>query len=155
MFGRRGGYEREVEKTFEDGEIIVHEDETTREMYVIQEGAVEVSKKSGDGEIILGKLERGDFFGEMALLESLPRSGTVRAIGRTRLLIIHAGGFLLKVRRDPTFAFEMLQKLSHRIRVLDEKLADAAHRLGETGEVLERVRREYNPVEDGGDDHAS
>ena len=74
------------------------------------------------GGLGLGKLERGDFLGEMSLLESLPRSATAVAIGKTRLLCIQPGGFLLKIRRDPTFAFELLQSLSSRIRLTNERL---------------------------------
>jgi CRP-like cAMP-binding protein len=58
----------------------------------------------------------------MSLLESLPRNATVRAKGDTQLVVIEPGGLLLKIRRDPTFAFEMLQHMSRRIRDLDEQL---------------------------------
>jgi len=114
------------EREFEDGDLIVAEGDTGTEMFVIQSGRVAVTKKTDEGEMHLATLERGDFFGEMSLLESLPRSATVRAVGRTRLLAIHSGQLLMKIRRDPTFAFELLQRMSSRIRTLDEQLAKAA-----------------------------
>jgi CRP/FNR family transcriptional regulator, cyclic AMP receptor protein len=67
-------------------------------------------------------LDRGSFFGEMSLLEGLPRSATARAIGKTTLLVLRPGSLLLQIRRDPTFAFELLQQLSGRIRELNDKL---------------------------------
>jgi CRP-like cAMP-binding protein len=70
----------------------------------------------------LAVLGRGSFFGEMSLLEGLPRSATARAIGPTSLLVLRSGSLLLQIRRDPTFAFELLQQMSHRIRQLNEKL---------------------------------
>ena len=91
-------------------------------MYIVVSGAIEVLKKTKSGELPLAKLHKGDFVGEMSLLESLPRSATARAIGPTKLLVIQPGGFLLKIRRDPTFAFEMLQSLSRRIRLTNESL---------------------------------
>jgi CRP/FNR family transcriptional regulator, cyclic AMP receptor protein len=110
--------------TFEDGEIIAREGEETRDMYVVQDGTVEVLKEIEGEQVLLAVLERGSFFGEMSLLESLPRSATVRARGRAKLLAIRAGSLLLKIRRDPSFAFEMLQQMSGRIRRLNEQLAD-------------------------------
>jgi len=111
-----------VVERYADGEIIVREGEMGREMYVIQRGAVEVLKSIGGRTVVLATLQRGSFFGEMSLLESLPRSATVRAKGDAQLLVIEPGGLLLKIRRDPTFAFEMLQHMSRRIRDLDEQL---------------------------------
>jgi CRP/FNR family transcriptional regulator, cyclic AMP receptor protein len=110
-----------VEK-YADGEVIVREGDTGREMYIIRRGGVEVTKSLGGREMLLATLERGSFFGEMSLLESQPRSATVRAKGETELLVIEPGGLLLKIRRDPTFAFEMLQHMSRRVRDLDDRL---------------------------------
>ncbi len=110
------------ERTFEDDALIVAEGDNGPEMFVVQEGRVAVTKRIGDEEILLATLERGDFFGEMSLLESLPRSATVRAVGRTRLLALRAGDLLMKIRRDPTFAFEMLQQMSGRIRHLHDAI---------------------------------
>jgi CRP-like cAMP-binding protein len=111
-----------VVERFTDGQIIVGEGEMSREMYIIQRGRVEVVKWLRGRPVVLATLERGSFFGEMSLLESQPRSATVRAKGDTDLLVIEPGALLLKFRRDPTFAFEMLQHMSRRIRDLDEQL---------------------------------
>jgi CRP-like cAMP-binding protein len=112
--------------TFADGEVIVKEGDEGREMYLIQEGAADVFKLVDGREVRLATLERGSFFGEMSLLESLPRSAPVRAKGATKVLAIEPGMLLLKIRRDPTFAFEMLQHMSRRIRELDEQIVALA-----------------------------
>jgi CRP/FNR family transcriptional regulator, cyclic AMP receptor protein len=116
-----------IVERFADGEIIVREGETGREMYVIHRGAVEVTKSLGGRTVVLATLQRGSFFGEMSLLESEPRSATVRAKGDTELLVIEPGALLLKIRRDPTFAFEMMQHMSRRIRDLDNQLMAVLH----------------------------
>lgn len=107
---------------FEDGDVVVREGEETREMFVIREGEVEIRKRVGGHEVQLAVLGRGAFFGEMSLLEGLPRSATVVARGRTALLVLRPGSLLLQIRRDPTFAFELLQQMSHRIRELNDQL---------------------------------
>lgn len=119
-------------RTFEPGETIFSEGEDSREMYVVLEGQVEVVKISPrGGEVKLAVLTRGEFLGEMSLLESLPRSATARAVNSVKMLAIQPGGFLLKIRRDPTFAFEIMQSLSRRIRITNDSLINAMNR-GET-----------------------
>ncbi|MEZ0391604.1 MAG: cyclic nucleotide-binding domain-containing protein [Pseudobdellovibrionaceae bacterium] len=115
-------FSQESQLIIEDGDVIFSEGDEGREMYVVTEGEVVVSKKTSQGEITLAVLKKGEFVGEMSLLESLPRSATARAKGRTKLLVIQPGGFLLKIRRDPTFAFEMLQAFSKRIRRTNDAL---------------------------------
>ncbi|MGE3820373.1 MAG: Crp/Fnr family transcriptional regulator [Isosphaeraceae bacterium] len=110
------------EETFRDGDVIVREGEDGREMYVIQRGSVSVSKTIAGREVEMARLERGEFFGEMSLLESLPRNATIRAVGETTLLVVKPGSLLLKIRRNPTFACEMLLQMSKRLRKVNERL---------------------------------
>lgn len=109
-------------QSFSDGETIFTEGESSSEMYVVRSGKVEISKLVGGHSVRLAVLGRGSFFGEMSLLEGLPRSATARAVGAVSLLVLRPGSLLLQIRRDPTFAFELLQQLSGRIRELNEKL---------------------------------
>jgi CRP-like cAMP-binding protein len=64
-------------------------------------------------------------------LESTSRSASARAKGETKLIEIKPGGFLLKVRRDPTFAFELMCQLSSRLRGTSDRLLEA---IGEESE---------------------
>ena len=114
---------------YADGEVVVREGEYGREMFIIQEGSVDVLKMVDGQELTLATLERGSFFGEMSLLEGMPRHATVRARGPVRLVIVEPGSLLLKFRRDPTFAFEMLQQMSRRVRGLDDRLVSLMQEL--------------------------
>lgn len=109
-------------QVFQNGEIVVREGEETREMFIIREGRVEILKNVDGQHVRLAVLDRGSFFGEMSLLEGLPRSATARAVGPTTLLVLRPGSLLMQLRRDPTFAFELLQQMSRRIRELNDKL---------------------------------
>ncbi|QMV42517.1 cyclic nucleotide-binding domain-containing protein [Cohnella cholangitidis] len=69
------------------GETIFREGDTGRQMFVLLEGTVEVYVQSDGARIPVAKFSPGDFFGEMSLLEGLPRSGTAvarRAVGLSR-----------------------------------------------------------------------
>jgi CRP/FNR family cyclic AMP-dependent transcriptional regulator len=143
-------------QAFEDGEVVVREGEETREMFIIREGRIEILKQVGGHEVRLAVLERGSFFGEMSLLEGLPRSATARAIGKTELVVLRPGSLLVQIRRDPTFAFELLQQMSRRVRELNDKLvlkvasAELGNRLARASFLLSAVA-EYTPASDSED----
>jgi CRP-like cAMP-binding protein len=130
MTSRTQSHAKELQRIYADQEVIVREGDVTRDMFVIQSGRVRISKQLGTGEVELATLERGDFFGEMSLLESLPRDATARALGETQLLVISAGALLVRMRRDPTFAFEMLHRLSGRVRALNARLIELIAKSG-------------------------
>lgn len=109
-------------KVYRDGEAIVRQGESGDCMYVIQAGQVEVLQEREGKEIRLSVLDEGDVFGEMALFEREARSATVRALGDARVLTVDKKTFLRRVHEDPSFAFRILQKMSHRIRELDAEL---------------------------------
>jgi len=128
------------ELSYKTGDVIFEEGDKGTDMFILQEGKVAVFRKFADEEVLLATLDRGDFFGEMALLENLPRSATCRALMATRLAAIRRGELLMKIRRDPTFALEMLQHMSRRIRYLDEQLISLMERERVSREELARVR---------------
>lgn len=115
----------ETERVFADGEYIVKQGDEGSDMFVIRSGGVRISRRVEGQEILLADLERGEFFGEMSLLESLPRDADARALGETRLLVVGTGSLLMRIRRDPSFALEMLHHLSSRIRSLNAQLERA------------------------------
>lgn len=114
--------EKDITKEFKKGDIIIKEGDPGREMYIVKSGSLDVVKSDGDREIILATLSRGDFFGEMAILENIYRTATVKAIETSRLIVLTTGNFMIKLKKDPTFAFQIMQKMSKRIRLLNEKI---------------------------------
>jgi CRP-like cAMP-binding protein len=123
----------ERELSFADGLYLFREGDSGTEMFVIQQGEVRITKRAGDREIHLATLHRGDFLGEMALLEGLPRDADAQAVGETRVLSIGQGGLLMRIRRDPTFALELLNRLSGRVRELNSRVAELTQSEGPAG----------------------
>lgn len=121
-------FEHENLEDYEDGDCIFEEGDSGRDLYIVQYGSVQIRKKTESGEIEMAIFSKGDFFGDMALLQSLPRYASAYAKGKTRLLILKPAGFLLKIRRDPTFAFEMLQQLSYRVKMSNDRLLEIVGR---------------------------
>lgn len=129
------------EKTiqYEDGEIIFSEGDNSRDLFIIQEGKVEIWKRTEKDEIKLATFQRGEFFGDMALLQGGTRFAGAKASGKTTLLALQPGGFLLKIRRDPTFAFEMLQALSYRIKISNQRLIDVIKKGNVPKETVDQI----------------
>jgi CRP-like cAMP-binding protein len=119
---RETRFEHEYTEDFDDGECVFEEGDTGRDLYIVQSGSVQIIKKTKEGPFEIAIFKKGDFFGDMSLLQSLPRYASAFAKGKTKLLILKPAGFLLKIRRDPTFAFEMLQQLSWRVKMSNDRL---------------------------------
>jgi CRP/FNR family cyclic AMP-dependent transcriptional regulator len=119
---RETRFEHEYLEDFEDGECLFEEGDTGRDLYIVQSGSVQILKKTNRILLEMAHFKKGDFFGDMSLLQSLPRYASAFAKGKTRVLILKPAGFLLKIRRDPTFAFEMLQQLSYRVKMSNDRL---------------------------------
>lgn len=108
------------------GEYVFREGELGTEMYIINEGKVEILNQVGDEEQLLAVLEKGDFFGEMSVLEDLPRAASARAATDVRLLQINGSTFDQLLQGNPEIAVRMMRKLSRRLRETDEMLKSVA-----------------------------
>jgi CRP/FNR family cyclic AMP-dependent transcriptional regulator len=95
--------------------------------FLLTKGIVRVSVEGSRGkEVILGVLYPNDFFGEMALLDGLPRSATVTAMEESEVLVIARKDFLECIRQVPQVAAKMIVTLSLRLRRTDQKVGNLA-----------------------------
>jgi CRP-like cAMP-binding protein len=106
------------ESFFQPGQIIVTQGTPGQAFYMIISGRVEILR---DGNS-LGAFGVGDFFGEMSLLDSAPRSATIRALEDTSCLMLSSWDFKALLEQHPSIAIKLLEVLSRRLRVADERL---------------------------------
>jgi CRP-like cAMP-binding protein len=104
-------------------------DAVAREMYVVLEGEMEVSKRSRRGrDLRVAILGPGDCFGEMSLIDMQARSASVRAIAPSRLIRIASEDMDSLYRYDlksyTLIVLNIARHLSRRLRVTDGLLAD-------------------------------
>jgi CRP/FNR family transcriptional regulator, cyclic AMP receptor protein len=98
-------------------------------MYLIEQGKVRICVQGTDGhEVTLAELGRGDFFGEMALLDGPRRSADAIVAEDARLAVLSREHFLSFVHSTPDIALEMLTALANRLRHTDELLRRSATR---------------------------
>jgi CRP-like cAMP-binding protein len=107
---------------FSPGEKIFAQGELGTEMFIIHEGEVEIVKHIGGESHILSRLEKGDFFGEMAILEALPRTADAVAVSDVRVVAINGSRFDEMLRRNPEVAVRIIRKYSKRLREANELL---------------------------------
>jgi CRP-like cAMP-binding protein len=117
--------ERHVPK----GETIVREGDLGASLFVIGTGATIIKVSGPGGTLIpLVTLQTGDFFGEMALLQHLPRAATVAATEQTLLREIQGEPFLQMLQQHPDIEFRMLLVLSERLRRVGQQIVSIAHK---------------------------
>ena len=111
-------------RSFEEGQTIIHEGRLEHTFYIVLDGRAEVVKQMGDREQSLALKIPGQFFGEMALIEDVSRSATVRALEPCRALEIdrHVFGQLLK--HQPSVALTLVRQLSVNLRKTDQAIIE-------------------------------
>ena len=107
---------------FKRGEVIFQEGELGTEMYIIQSGKVRIYKEMEGAQQTLAIFEKGDFFGEMAILEGLPRTATAVAEEDCELIRVNSANFVQMIRVNPEIAIRIMRKLSTRLRETTEQL---------------------------------
>lgn len=106
------------ESAFRPGQIIVTQGTPGTAFYLILSGRVEIVRDSSS----LGALGPGDFFGEMSLLDNAPRSASISALEETSCLMLSSWDFKALLERHPSIAIKLLEVLSRRLRVTDERV---------------------------------
>ncbi len=118
-----------VEK-FPAGSVIFREGDLGSEMYIIQNGHVRISLHVGGKERELAVLEKGDFFGEIALLNQSPeRTATASAMDDVEVLKLRTTDLDQLLRRKPEIAIRMMMKLSERQRETNRRFEELGSHL--------------------------
>jgi CRP/FNR family transcriptional regulator, cyclic AMP receptor protein len=105
-----------VEHEYPAGRAVLMEDAWGNAVYFVESGWVKVRRHVGENVATLAILGRGDFFGEMAVLDESPRSTDVVALSSVKLLSISAQRFIQTLFKDSQLHHRMLQLLVRRLR---------------------------------------
>lgn len=129
------------ERLYRPGEIIFREGQVGDSLYVIWAGYVVILKGSLDAPAVMGILDPGNVFGEMAILENQPRSATIVALSDLRLLEVNHLGFEQLVVSFPEIARSLMTVLSAKLRRMTE--------VSSTGEQTQKaLSRQVSALED-------
>ena len=120
---------KDISRTYAAGDTIFADGELGTEMYIIQEGEVFIIKRLRGEDHVLSRLEKGDFFGEMAILESTPRTADAIAQTEVKALAINGSTFDEMLRKTPEIAVRIIRKYSKRLREANDLLEKLAGRV--------------------------
>lgn len=120
-------------KRYADGDAIFSQGDGGNELYIVRSGKVRIARTMGGQENVLAHLKPGEFFGEMALFTDQPRWASARAVGDTEIQVV-AKDDLKRVIPEPV-VWIMLEKMSERIRQIDDQVEDLV--------VKDQVRKEH------------
>lgn len=140
--------------TFAPGDVLMAEGETSGRLYVLLDGALEITK--GGFQINLVS-DRGAILGEMSVLLDLPHTATVRAVSACSAHVSEGGEVFLRSNPEVTYLLaqmlaQRLQGVSSYLVDLKRQFEDEASHLGVVDEILESLvheqRREFTPGSD-------
>ena len=102
---------------FDVDQVIFEEGSTGRELFVVLGGEVQIVKLSGAAKAVIVTLGKGEFFGEMAVIDGSARSATaIASAPNTRVMRINHARFVYLVSQQPAFALMVMDALSKRLR---------------------------------------
>jgi CRP-like cAMP-binding protein len=110
------------------GRTIFKEGEAGDTMYILQKGRVKITKRIGNVEKILMVLQKGDFFGEMAIVNQAPRTATATAVDNCEMLCFNRQGFLSMISKNSNIAMNIIEKLCLRLQRADNAIRDLTKR---------------------------
>ncbi|MEK7388892.1 MAG: cyclic nucleotide-binding domain-containing protein [Elusimicrobiota bacterium] len=118
-------------RSYHEGEVIFEEGDIGRALFILKSGAVDLTRAGAQGAAApLYSLKAGEFFGEMALLESLPRTATATATEKSQLLLLHRSKLESLLSTEPrigvTIMSHLARLLSARLRRMNACAAPAA-----------------------------
>ncbi len=112
-------------RTFRAGEVIFHREDPGQVLYMIKEGKVKICLISPDGqEMTLTVLGKGEYFGEFALLDGLPRSTDAIASERVECYTLQRTDFHNAIVKNPQIAIQAMEVLSKRLRNTNQMVED-------------------------------
>jgi signal transduction histidine kinase len=110
-----------TERHFGPGDLIFDEYSKGRDLFLIASGRVRIKKYTKFGvESLLAVLHPGDFFGELSLIDGLPRSARAEAVDECEVLILSADSYRRMVEEHPQIAMNLLNNLALRLRSMDQ-----------------------------------
>ncbi len=118
-------------RSYEKGQIIFAQGDDGDALYGVASGRVRISASgSGGQEVFLNIMEPGDTFGEIAVMDGLPRTAAATALDQATLVIVKRHDFLRLLEREPQLAIHLLKLMCERLRWTSELVEESAFLAG-------------------------
>ena len=115
---------QQTNRIYKDGELLCSEFEPGKELFIIKNGRVKITKMINNQEILISFLKSGDMFGEMSLLDNKDRAATTIAYGDVEVITVNKESFTQVVLQNTKIATKLITFLSDRIWTIYRQLAN-------------------------------
>ncbi len=149
---------RRFQRSYEPGEIIFDEGDGGIDLYVIQSGAVQITRSTASGQELVADLGAGDFFGEMSVVLGESRTARAVAVGSTELVAVDGETLEAMCIERPEIGIRMIQRLAVRLIAAERRLAVLSmdevvgplvrYLAGQAGEALQEELRMTTSLRD-------
>jgi len=111
------------ESDYNEGDVVFQQGEEGSSLFIIEDGAMEISYGEGKTKVRLATLFTGQYFGELSLFDGAPRSATATAIKRSRLIRLDRDDLVDFVNKNPAAALRIISEMSERLRQTNELMS--------------------------------
>jgi len=134
-------------KHYTKGTVLFAEGDEGEEMYFVRSGKVAIKKRVPHGDVVVAVLEKGDFLGEMAVFERIPRTAGAEMVEDGDLIVMGSDVLADMLKEHPEIAIRMLRKYSQRLRETTKQIEELSARAqsaaaGPSGSTIERPAQE-------------
>jgi len=116
-------------ETYKPGDIIIQEGDTDRDLYVLNEGVVEVSMRENNGSFVLTEIEPPQIIGELSFLTGHPRIATAKAKTDVEVFIFPYENLESQISQLPTSIRPIINTLISRVRTQDQRIVELEEEL--------------------------
>jgi CRP/FNR family cyclic AMP-dependent transcriptional regulator len=111
------------EIVYNEGDVIFRQGDEGSSLFIIEDGAVEISYGEGRAKVVLATLFSGQYFGELSLFDGAPRSATATAVKRSQLIRLDRDDLVDFVNKDPAAALRIISEMGERLRQTNELMS--------------------------------
>jgi uncharacterized membrane protein len=108
---------------YAEGDVIFRQGDEGSSLFIIDDGAVDISYGEGKTRVTLATLSTGQYFGELSLFDGAPRSATATSSKRSRLIRLDRDDLVDFVNKNPSAAMRIISEMSERLRQTNELMS--------------------------------
>ena len=131
----------EESKIFKPGEILIHEGEDNRDLYILSSGVLEVTVKNELSPVVVGEINTPEILGELSFLNGTPRTATVQAKTEVEVFILSYEKVKQEISDIPAWFKLILRAFTSRMQSCDEKIKEYDHKIRDQENELKKYKK--------------
>lgn len=131
----------EQSKKYKAGEVIIHEGEETRDLFILSQGNLEVSVHAEPNKIVVSEIKSPEILGEISFLNGTPRTATVTAKTDVEMFILSYAKVQQEMSEIPTWFRLVLLAFTNRMKDCDVKIKEYDKKVQELEAELAKLRK--------------